>query len=135
MSNPSPLEILFEWGEPFTHQDYPVDNYTVTETDAVMVETTRRTIHTLNYTKTTTAIAQGCRSMRFAIVATSSIGNSNATVIVTGFPIGKVSTDQETHSGNFIFFFIQYQRRSSGTLRRRCGSRVVESQKSLSLSR
>jgi len=90
MSHPSPLEILLEWGEPFTHHDYPVDNYTVMETDLISRQTSRRTSYARNYTKTTTIIASECKNIKFAVLATSAIGSSDSATITSGFPIGKV---------------------------------------------
>jgi len=66
ISQPSPFEIMIEWGEPFTHQDYPIYNYTVIETDLSTGNSTRITGPTLNHTYSVSGIAQKCRHSVFS---------------------------------------------------------------------
>ena len=87
----SAIEIQLEWDEPFTSQGYPILNYTVVETEVVSGRRMQFISSTLNHYRNTSSVATQCIDIEFAVIATNSVGDSNATTVVTGFPIGNGS--------------------------------------------
>ena len=88
MSQPSPLVIILEWGEPFTNQEYPILNYTVIETDLSTGRSNKSIGPTLNHTYSACSISQECRDIQFSVLATSGVGDSEPTVIIGALPKG-----------------------------------------------
>ncbi len=87
----SAIEIQLEWDEPFTSQGYPILNYTVVETKVASGRHKQFISTTLNHYHNTSSVATQCIDIEFAVIATNSVGDSNAATVVTGFPIGNVS--------------------------------------------
>ncbi len=85
---PSPTEILLEWEEPFTSQGYPILSYIVIETETATGESRTFTRHALNHTHAISNIATQCRKIRFEVMATNEVGDSDSTIVTAGFPIG-----------------------------------------------
>ncbi len=87
----SAIEIQLEWEETFTSQGYPILNYTVVETEVASGRRMQYISSTLNHYRNIPSVATQCIDIEFAVIATNSVGDSNAATVVTGFPIGKVS--------------------------------------------
>ncbi len=87
----SAIEIQLEWEETFTSQGYPILNYTVVETEVASGRRMQYISSTPNHYRNIPSVATQCIDIEFAVIATNSVGDSNAATVVTGFPIGKVS--------------------------------------------
>ncbi len=85
----STTEILLDWEEPFTSQDYPILNYTVLETEVATGNNRMFTSQALNHTYTIPSIATQCREIEFSVISTNTIGDSTSTTVVAGLPVGK----------------------------------------------
>ncbi len=75
---------------PFISQGYPILNYTVVETEVASERRMQFISSTLNYYHNTSSVATQCIDIEFAVIAINSVGDSNATTVVTGFPIGNM---------------------------------------------
>ncbi len=81
------------WLEPYNHPDFPVLGYTLTVqntmegTDTITVQ--YNVSDTREYVMKTETILTECHNVTFEIIATNSIGPSEAGVITTGFQIRK----------------------------------------------
>ncbi len=81
--------IELTWTEPFTHQGYGVDHYTVTIENTVTGNITRADVNDTRFMYTRVGgIAQECVKFEFTVTAINVVGESSAVAISAGFPTG-----------------------------------------------
>ncbi len=81
--------IELTWTEPFTHQGYGVDHYTVTIENTVTGNITRVDVNETRFMYARVGgIAQECVKFEFTVTASNAVGESSAVAISAGFPTG-----------------------------------------------
>ena len=86
---PSAVEILLEWGKPFTWPDYDILQYNITEidSDTELVRMFNTTHLNHSYLSPSGKIATTCKAVTFMVSAVSDLGSSLPAIIKTGLPI------------------------------------------------
>ena len=94
------LTAQVEWEAPFTWEDFPITNYTVTvgisNQTYSQLETVILGLDTLSYNLTQTAPSSSCTNVTFTVVASSSVGPSAPGVAQGSFPSSKFATARYT---------------------------------------
>ena len=84
------LTVQVEWEAPFTYQDFPITNYTVTvemsNQTSSQLENFILSPDTLSYNLTQTAPSAFCTNLTFSVVASNNVGPSLPGVVQGSFP-------------------------------------------------